>query len=103
MSDLVYARITPVSDLVYAYIDRVWRDSTEVERSLRNLVLDSIAGSRVRTRLKATTPYKNIKVNNLSFEYKLPTRKQVTRTELIFKFFNFNCVPQHSSSAVPPQ
>ena len=52
------------------YFDRVtesfdklnrWRDSTEVEQSLRNLVLDSFAGSRVPTPLDAKRIEKSTK------------------------------------------
>ena len=42
-----------------------WRDSTEVERSLCNLVLDSFAGSRVQTPLEAKRIEKSIQVSRV--------------------------------------
>ena len=47
----------------YCYCNtHMWWDSTEVERALRNLVLDSFAGSRVWTPLKAKRIEKSIRV-----------------------------------------
>ena len=43
-----------------------WRDSTEVERSLWNLVLDSFTGSRVQTPLEAKIIEKSIQVSRVT-------------------------------------
>ena len=53
----------------FVFVLGLWRDSTEEEQSLRNLVLDSFAGSRVPTPLEAKRIEKSIQVLRVTLSF----------------------------------